>query len=719
MGLSIALVDDQDIVWARGFGWANDEASIPVTTDSVFRIGSVSKVFTTTAAMQQYDRGLLDIDDPFTNYLPGVTTKQRFTNTPPITIRMLINYHSGLPGDLLRGGFTTEPYPGFFNWITNYLSTTYPTYPPNYIWNYCNTAFTLMEGVIENTELSGDPFTTIVNTTLFEPLGMHSTSFLKDKASISNNLVNNYNAYGNQQPEEFVNIYGTGGMYSSPSDLAQFMKMLFNDGIATNGTRILETNSLAMMFEAQGTNLPLDEYFTFTPGLGWDSVKNPSLDYTGQLAMKSGGTLGFSAMMTVLRDHELGIAVIVNTPSGLASSTADKVLQLAVDEKSAIPVPTNTFSAPIATQLVSQAYLNSVTGFYATGSGYDLIEAGDGSLTLHADMQNDSPSTISNLLMRTNGWFSITNAPNLELLFTNVNDRSIIVKRTYNGFETYVDIYGDRFTPPPITEAWSNRIGKQWFIIDYNAASYFQDIGIGPQLTITNKGNVLIVNSIFAGSWTMAPTNDTVAFINGLNNRGGSTLEVYDHGGEEYIQFYGYQHAPEPPVLASDTVTTNLISDSGWAQWIQLQSPIISNGLLYEITLQNTYSNFMLRLYDSDAATLLDTIAPDQTLSFTAERSPLWLEVQPRLIGEQTGSFELAYAYPTLMRQIAADDNGNVVITWQGKTNETYVLSYSDVLENDMVFTPIVTNAMAGAYVVSLTNAVLPSDSAYFRLEKE
>ena len=68
--LSIALVDDQSIVWARGFGFADPKAKTPATAETIYRVGSVSKLFTDLAVMQLVERGVLDLDAPITNYLP-------------------------------------------------------------------------------------------------------------------------------------------------------------------------------------------------------------------------------------------------------------------------------------------------------------------------------------------------------------------------------------------------------------------------------------------------------------------------------------------------------------------------------------------------------------------------------------------------------------------------------------------------------------------------
>src|SRR5438552_9977345 len=82
--LSIALVDDQTIVWAKGYGFANPQTKTPATAETVYRVGSVSKLFTDIAVMQLVERGALDLDAPIRKYLPDFKPISKFDK--PITL---------------------------------------------------------------------------------------------------------------------------------------------------------------------------------------------------------------------------------------------------------------------------------------------------------------------------------------------------------------------------------------------------------------------------------------------------------------------------------------------------------------------------------------------------------------------------------------------------------------------------------------------------------
>jgi CubicO group peptidase (beta-lactamase class C family) len=110
-GLSIALVDDQRIVWAAGFGYADKANNLPATPETVYGVGSISKLFTATAAMQLAEQGKLDIDKPLQTYLPEFSMKTRFTDPGPVTPRSIMTHHSSLPSDLRKGMWSKNPEP--------------------------------------------------------------------------------------------------------------------------------------------------------------------------------------------------------------------------------------------------------------------------------------------------------------------------------------------------------------------------------------------------------------------------------------------------------------------------------------------------------------------------------------------------------------------------------------------------------------------------------
>src|SRR5690242_9381266 len=98
-GVSIAVVDDQRVVFARGYGMADVANKVPATPETLYRAGSLSKLITATEIMRRIDAGELDLDDPITKHLPRFSIENRFSGAKPITLRSLLAHHSGLPSD--------------------------------------------------------------------------------------------------------------------------------------------------------------------------------------------------------------------------------------------------------------------------------------------------------------------------------------------------------------------------------------------------------------------------------------------------------------------------------------------------------------------------------------------------------------------------------------------------------------------------------------------
>jgi CubicO group peptidase (beta-lactamase class C family) len=200
-GLSIALVDGQDVVWMQGFGYA----------DTIYEIGSVSKTITATAVMHARDKGLLDIDDPLTKYLPAFSILPPLGFAPqsdnPVTVRTMLTHHSGIPGNFLNGAFTVSPRSDYDSWLLDYLRSDYACYPPNFIWAYSNSAYCLLADVVA--AASGQSWEEYTDR-MFEIMGMHHTSYYLHKPFLKENRARGY--FNGEPLEHFYNSHVGAGV---------------------------------------------------------------------------------------------------------------------------------------------------------------------------------------------------------------------------------------------------------------------------------------------------------------------------------------------------------------------------------------------------------------------------------------------------------------------------------------------------------------------------
>src|SRR5262249_52028695 len=135
--VSIALVDDQTIVWARGFGYANIKNGDLATAETVYRVGSVSKLFTDIAVMQLVEAGKLDLDAPVTKYLPDFKPANPFKK--PITLRQMMAHRSGLVREPPVGNYFDPTQPTLADMVKSLNKTTL-VYAPESKIKYSNAA---------------------------------------------------------------------------------------------------------------------------------------------------------------------------------------------------------------------------------------------------------------------------------------------------------------------------------------------------------------------------------------------------------------------------------------------------------------------------------------------------------------------------------------------------------------------------------------------------
>ena len=175
--LSIGVVYDQQLLYAKAYGVADRKTNRPASPETIYRIGSVTKVFTTTLMCMLRDKGLIRLDDPVGKYLPeGVQLPSDPRGEPVITLRHLATHSSGLPrltpnvaakGEDAYGGYTVEQlYAG--------LAETPLIYPTGAKSVYSNLGVGLLGHVLERA--AGQPYETLLKKHLLEPLGMKDTT---------------------------------------------------------------------------------------------------------------------------------------------------------------------------------------------------------------------------------------------------------------------------------------------------------------------------------------------------------------------------------------------------------------------------------------------------------------------------------------------------------------------------------------------------------------
>lgn len=411
---TVAIMVDGKIVYAEGIGMADREKGIPITTTTLFNIGSITKVFTATAIMLLVDEGKVKLDDPVTKYLPDfIMADQRYKD---ITVRMTLNHSSGLPGTTGQNNFGFKYNNNFFKQTLESLSRAHLTHAPGEMAPYQNDGFTLAEMIVER--VTGKRFTDFLTERALKPLGMTKTG-LSVGQRLGEAMAYFYEpGTTKRQPPEAVTLIGAGGFAGTAEELCRF-----GDMFSGSGKQIFTAVSLSEMKKAQPS-----QFYTklkgpqISYGLGWDFTSLPAYEAKGiQVLGKSGGTQNYSSMMYTAPAQRVSVAVI-ETGSGNAMSIALHILGAVLEQKGIISAQARQVSKPPEPQPIPAQYA-AYEGYFSPAQriAFDLKA---GTATLFS-LAGDEEVPVGTLTYN-DGYFYDPNGT--QQYFTSVDSRDYLVK---------------------------------------------------------------------------------------------------------------------------------------------------------------------------------------------------------------------------------------------------------------------------------------------------
>jgi D-alanyl-D-alanine carboxypeptidase len=337
-GLEVAVVKDGRAVLVKSYGSANLEQHVPVSNDSVFRIGSVTKQFTAVALLLLAEEGKVSLQDKLSKYYPN------FPRANDITLDEMLHHTSGIYNYTSEPNFAVD---GMIRRSTDEMVEFIGKLPklqdfePGTNWSYSNSAYFILGGVVE--KASGEPLATVFKTRFFTPLGM-THSALDDETEIVSGRASGYSgaAPGKFTNAAFISMSipgGAGSVRSTASDLATWNAALFGGKIlkAASLTAMLtpgklnsgENSSAAMarMMAAAGAPaaaVSAKKEYGYALFLSQDEGHR-KIDH-------GGGIYGFSASLSEFPDDKTTVVVLSNAigKDVGASKIADRIERLAI-----------------------------------------------------------------------------------------------------------------------------------------------------------------------------------------------------------------------------------------------------------------------------------------------------------------------------------------------------------------------------------------------------
>ena len=323
-GLAVGVVHQGKLVYNKAFGFADLETEKPVDMDTIFRIMSISKTFTSIGIMQLWEGEKFDLDDPVNPYLKSMKVQHKDPNAPQITFRHLMTHTSGVGEtrgfmDFTRrvGGLGAKPDTRILSMPEYYNGHLTAEIYPGQKWAYANHAYAVLAQLIE--DISGEPFAMYMRHNVFEPLGMmHSDYFMSER--VHERLAQGYQFKKSSfKPVDYLrlNTPGCGGIFSCVNDMTKYVAALMNGGANEHGS-VIKPETLKLMMTSQLDTDPR----VFSMGLGF------FLEHFGEhlVAEHSGGWPGFISSMRVIPEQNLAMLAFTNTSNGAPTRITKEIL---------------------------------------------------------------------------------------------------------------------------------------------------------------------------------------------------------------------------------------------------------------------------------------------------------------------------------------------------------------------------------------------------------
>ncbi|MDF1603810.1 serine hydrolase [Nocardioides sp. YIM 152315] len=303
-GAQLGILDGDDLAEAA-YGVLNNRTGQPVTTDSLFQIGSISKVWTATVVMQLLDEDRIALDTPVIEVLPELQLSDPDV-TKQLTVWHLLTHTSGIDGDVFtdtgRGDDCLEKYVAL-------LADVAQNHPLGATWSYCNSGWSLLGRVIER--LTDQTWDQAMKERLFTPLGLDHTVTLAEEAILFAAAVGHVDVEGEQVPTPVWDLprsVGPAGLIKSTvRDVLGFARMHLSGGRAPDGTQVLSSESTEAMTRHEA-DLPDKFILGDSWGLGWIRF-----GWHGhRLIGHDGNTLGQAGFLRLLPGQDVAVALLAN-----------------------------------------------------------------------------------------------------------------------------------------------------------------------------------------------------------------------------------------------------------------------------------------------------------------------------------------------------------------------------------------------------------------------
>jgi len=347
-GAAIAIVSGDRVVFEKGLGASNIETGIPVTPDTLFRIGSVTKMFTAAVLVTLAEEGKIKLDRPIGEYVNGLSRK-----LSQVTAHQLLSHTSGMT-DESPSDYGSHDDRALAAYVRSLTDDDFFT-EPGKIFSYSNPAFDVAGLLIE--EVSGRPYADVMTERLFKPLNMSSTTF-RPTMAMTYPLSQGHSGSGDVKPTVIRpfgdNVAGwpDGFMFSTVADLARFAMAFMGSNI--KGTQVLKPPVI------NGLSTPyVDLRSPFGFGNGKYGYGLFVHDHRGLRVVWHAGLIpGFGALFQMVPSRRVAVVILANKSGALLNKTAETAMDLM------LPLQEKATAEPKQVLAISNTEISEYVGIY-------------------------------------------------------------------------------------------------------------------------------------------------------------------------------------------------------------------------------------------------------------------------------------------------------------------------------------------------------------------
>ena len=306
---AVLVAENGKVIFKKGYGMANMEWNIPVETDTRFRLGSITKQFTSMLVLQLVQEGKIKLEGKLTDYLPDY----RKETGDRITIHQLLNHTSGIPSYTGLPNFFQEvsrnPY-SVSDFVKKFASGDLE-FEPGTKFNYNNSGYFLLGAIVER--VAGKPYEKVLKERIFDPVGMKNTGYDHHETILARRAAGYEKRPGGYINAPYLDMslpYAAGSLYSSVEDLYLWDQALYTE-------KLLSPQLKELMFKPG-----LSDY-----AYGWVVRKAPIVAQADPVAIiqHGGGINGFNTLITRLPESKNLIVLLNNTGGAKLDEMTEKI----------------------------------------------------------------------------------------------------------------------------------------------------------------------------------------------------------------------------------------------------------------------------------------------------------------------------------------------------------------------------------------------------------